>query len=65
MLQEPDRLSKLMQLLLGTYVLGGKTTGLAGSQTARLEQLIAQNRSNKRQQLSQIPIVGHLVGGLT
>lgn len=64
-LQEPERLSKLMQLLTGAYGLGGKTSAEAESEFAKLEQMIALNRRQKRAQYSQIPIVGPLLAGLS
>ena len=60
-LQEPDRLSKLMDLLTNIYQWGGQTSAQAIGDTAKLQLLIAQHKQAKAQAYGQVPIIGPIL----
>lgn len=61
--QEPGRLNALLQLLMGEYTGGGSLLAQQLQQEAASRQIQAGSKRSQAEALSQIPIVGSLVGG--
>jgi len=64
MLQEPARLARLLQLMLGGYGLAGAAYATPVEVAARTQMQDIAKQQAKNQALSGIPVVGKLLGGL-